>query len=320
MAIILQSPGRGCQSPYRSAGFLGPPAVTLADHWQVPQQRLHADHIAALVRQAQVHLEASRQRQEADANARRSHLVLTPGQDVMLKTTNLNLFHWPSKKLFPLWIGPFEVLRVVSPVSYELALPRHWHIHDVFHVNLLKPYRCNGQQHPPSPFTYLAGQPYEYEVERILDHWPPATSIQRGLSSKVLKGMKFLVRWRHATSQDDSWEPYSNLKHAPESLVCGLWVCKVQHCCTSVEESCPEKAAHPAVSQMHCSRTDIGSSERPLIILQPQSWLWHTTLSCYFSYFPLQANWSNLVTGCAAFGSNQLRQTLSVYSWAHCVT
>ena len=123
------------------------------------QQRLHADHIAALVRQAQVHLGAAKQRQEADANARRSHLVLTPGQGVMLKTISLKLSHWPSKKLFPLWIGPFEVLRVASPVSYELALPRHWHIHDVFHVNLLKPYRCNGQQHPSSPFTYLAGQP-----------------------------------------------------------------------------------------------------------------------------------------------------------------
>ena len=182
------------------------------------QQRLNADRISAIVKMAQGHLTMARNRQKQYANARRSDVQFQPGQDVMLKTANLNLSHWPSKKLFPLWVGPFRVLKKVSPVSYELELPRHWQIHDVFHVNLLKPYRDNGQGHAPSPFTYLAGQPYEYEVDHILDHWPAKVRIQKGLANKVLKGMQFLVRWRFAGPEADTWEPYSNLKHAPEPL------------------------------------------------------------------------------------------------------
>ena len=46
-------------------------------------------------------------------------------------------------------------------------------MHNVFHVSLLKPYKDNGQQHPPPPYTLIGGQNYEYEVEQILDHQPP---------------------------------------------------------------------------------------------------------------------------------------------------
>ena len=136
------------------------------------QQRLNADAITALVDKTTEFLHAARNKQQQDADKHRSDLVFKADDQVMLKTKNLNLTHWPSKKLFPLWLGPFTVLKQVNPVSYELALPRHWKIHDVFHVNLLKPYRDNGQGHPPSPFTDLAGQPYEYEVDHIVDHHP----------------------------------------------------------------------------------------------------------------------------------------------------
>ena len=136
----------------------------------------------------------------------------------MLKTKNLNLLHWPSRKLFPLWVGPFEIAEQVNAVSYRLVLPQHWRIHDVFHVSLLKEYRDNGQDHPPSPFTYIAGQPYEYEVEEILAHWPAEVQMGLDMPNKVLNPMYFLVRWKYSSAAHDSWEPYQNLRHAPESL------------------------------------------------------------------------------------------------------
>ena len=135
-----------------------------------------------------------------------------------MKTKNLNLSHWPSRKLFPLWMGPFTVLHQVNPVSYELHIPRHWRIHDVFHVNLLKPWKDNGQGHPPSPFTYLAGQPYEYEVDSIIDHWPRSVQSMNDLPLKARKNMKFLVRWRHYGADHDTWEPFINLRHAPAAI------------------------------------------------------------------------------------------------------
>ena len=183
------------------------------------QQRLHADYIAALTEHARLCYVHSRHKQQQYANNKRSLLTFTPGQQCMLKTKNLNLRHWPAKKLFPLWLGPFEIDSQCGKVSYRLVLPAHWPIHDVFHVNLLKPYRDNGQDHPPSPFNYLHGQEFEYEVERIIAHKPADIPVQKGYPIRVLRKMTFLVRWKYSTAEHDSWEPHENLRHAPESLV-----------------------------------------------------------------------------------------------------
>ena len=182
------------------------------------QQRLNADAITAMVQSVKATLQESRNRQKQYADQHRSHLVFKPNDEVMLKTKNLNLAHLPSKKLFPLWMGPFTVLKQVNPVSYELAIPTHWKIHDVFHVNLLKPYKDNGQGHAPAPFTYLAGHDNEFEVDCILDHSPKSIQVQPGLSPSVLDKLTLLVRWKHYSADHNSWEPYSNLKHAPLAL------------------------------------------------------------------------------------------------------
>ena len=118
------------------------------------QQRLQADRISALVHSARQVLVAARYRQKQYADQHRSHLAFVLHDKVMLKTKFLNLRDWPSKKLFPLWLGPFEVDKVVSAVAYRLVLPAFWKVHDVFHVSLLKPYRSNGQEHAPNPATY----------------------------------------------------------------------------------------------------------------------------------------------------------------------
>ena len=49
-----------------------------------------------------------------------------------------------------------------------------------------------------TPFTYIAGQPLEYEVDGILDHRPNSIAVERGLLPSVLKKLEFLVRWRHS--------------------------------------------------------------------------------------------------------------------------
>ena len=52
----------------------------------------------------------------------------------------------------------------------------------------------------------------------LVDHWPPNITIERGMPAKVLRGMYFLVKWKYASDAQSSWEPFENLKHAPESL------------------------------------------------------------------------------------------------------
>ena len=43
-------------------------------------------------------------------------------------------------KLSPRYIGPFEILRTVGDVTYELALPPDLSVHPVFHVSMFRRY------------------------------------------------------------------------------------------------------------------------------------------------------------------------------------
>ena len=62
------------------------------------------------------------------------------GDQVWLEATNLKFTHQKSK-LLPKRYGPFKIIKEVSPVAFQLALPPSWNIHDVFHASLLTPYR-----------------------------------------------------------------------------------------------------------------------------------------------------------------------------------
>ena len=43
-------------------------------------------------------------------------------------------------KLVPIFYGPFEILDNTGLVTYELALPTHIRVHNVFHASLLNKY------------------------------------------------------------------------------------------------------------------------------------------------------------------------------------
>jgi hypothetical protein len=55
----------------------------------------------------------------------------------MLEYTNKR----PSRKLDYQQLGSFKIIAHINPVSYHLEFPLTIHIHPVFHVSLLEPYK-----------------------------------------------------------------------------------------------------------------------------------------------------------------------------------
>ena len=92
------------------------------------------------------------------------------GEQVWLEGTNLRLSH-PTTKLAPRQYGPFTITKIISPVVYQLELPGHWAIHNIFHASLLTPYKEteeHGTNYVQPPPDIIEGEE-EYEVERIMN-------------------------------------------------------------------------------------------------------------------------------------------------------
>lgn len=63
--------------------------------------------------------------------------------------TNLSPFEASSRRLSPCYIGPYEVIKIVSPTALKLALPPTLRIHPVFHVSQVKPVVTSPLWAPP---------------------------------------------------------------------------------------------------------------------------------------------------------------------------
>ncbi|XP_057526581.1 uncharacterized protein LOC130805813 [Amaranthus tricolor] len=115
-------------------------------------------------------------------------------------------------KLSPKFIGPFEILRRVGEVSYELALPPSLaKVHNVFHVSQLRKY-----VHDPS--HVLAHEPllieeslvYEERPIRILD-----TRVKELRNSRI---PLVKVLWSNHGVEEATWEKEIDMRERYPNL------------------------------------------------------------------------------------------------------
>ena len=120
------------------------------------------------------------------------------GEWVWLEAKYLAL-PYTSTKLAPKHHRPFQIMREISPVAYQLTLPRAWMIHNVFHSSLLTHYKetCESGAQFQCPPPELIGNKEEYEVEQIINHRHYGKCHQ----------LQYLICWKGYSAADDTLEP-----------------------------------------------------------------------------------------------------------------
>ncbi|KAL0148306.1 hypothetical protein M9458_056368, partial [Cirrhinus mrigala] len=124
---------------------------------------------------AHVHLQGAVRRTQVQANRRRRpNPPYEPGQWVWLSTRDLRL-RLPCKKLCPRYVGPFKIIKQITPVSFRLDLPAEYRISPTFHVSLFKPAGApEGVENldetaPQGPPPVIIDNEEVYRVNTILD-------------------------------------------------------------------------------------------------------------------------------------------------------
>ncbi|KAL8112864.1 hypothetical protein AgCh_020246 [Apium graveolens] len=145
------------------------------------------------------------------ADQSRKDVLFEPGDKVLLKISPWKgLTRFGKKgKLSPRYIGPFEVLRQVGKVAYELALPPHMqHLHNVFHVSLLKKYNVDASHVIElEPIEIQQDLFYVEQPVQILDRK------EKTLRNKVVPLVRVL--WRNPKIEESTWELESEMREKP---------------------------------------------------------------------------------------------------------
>jgi len=100
------------------------------------------------------------------------------------------------KKLADQMLGPFEIVKKVSSLAYELKLPNNMRCHPVFHVSLLEPYYENefsDRNNRKRRNIKLTTDTMDKVPEKIID-----MRTYRGKN-------RFLVSWKGLDSTEDTW-------------------------------------------------------------------------------------------------------------------
>ncbi|XP_074377574.1 uncharacterized protein LOC141719092 [Apium graveolens] len=157
----------------------------------------------------QYRLIEAQDRQSKYADQSRKDMEFEEGDLVLLKVSPWKgLTRFGKKgKLSPRYVGPFEILKRVGKVAYELALPPHMeHIYNVFHVSMLKKYN-------PDSKHVIEYEPVELQ-EDLSYVESPIEILEEGenkvLRNKVVKLVRVL--WRNLKVKESTWEFESDMR------------------------------------------------------------------------------------------------------------
>nr|GEX64092.1 putative reverse transcriptase domain-containing protein [Tanacetum cinerariifolium] len=152
--------------------------------------------------QIRQHLQAARYRQRNYANVRRKPLEFQDEDRVMLKISpRKGIIRFKKReKQNPRYIGPFKILRRISPVAYKLELPEELsNVHKTFHVSNLK--KCLSNESLIIPMKELKLDDKLNFVEEPVEIMDREIKQLRQSLIPIIK-----VRWNSKRGPEYTWE------------------------------------------------------------------------------------------------------------------
>ena len=128
---------------------------------------------------------------------------LQVGDEVLVDSTVLLPLgrHAINRKVSPRFLGPYRVLRKISPEAYEIQLPSTSRAHKTLSIRFLRRVVPTHEKFPlrPKPPTDARAEALmDYVVDKILGH--------RGTK----RSLRFKVRWLGYPDSEATWEPIQN--------------------------------------------------------------------------------------------------------------
>ncbi|KAL0540962.1 hypothetical protein IC582_020988 [Cucumis melo] len=179
---------------------------------EVGEQRLMGPELVQstneTIQKIRSHMHTAQSRQKSYADVRWKDLEFEVGDKVFLKVAPIRgvLRFERRGKLSPRFVGPFEVLERIGPVTYRMALPPSLStVHDVFHVSMLRKY-------VPDPSHVVDYEPLEID-ENLSYTEQPVGVLAREV--KVLRNREIpLVKilWRNHRVEEATWEREDDMR------------------------------------------------------------------------------------------------------------
>ncbi len=174
----------------------------------IPAAETLATRLREIHEEAEAMLKISIERYKEQADKKRAEQPpFEVGDKVWLNRKHIKTDR-PTEKLDYRRLGPYKITELVGKRAARLELPLSMKIHNVFHVSLLEKWKpdLHGRNPIPLPPVVTPTGEEEWEVEKVLN-----SKIERGK-------MKFLVKWKGYSLEENSWEPESNLENAKDAI------------------------------------------------------------------------------------------------------
>ncbi|KAL0345666.1 UNVERIFIED_CONTAM: Transposon Tf2-11 polyprotein [Sesamum radiatum] len=155
-------------------------------------------------------LEKAQKRMKKYADQNRRFIEFSAGDLVMVKVLDPRLSkssRGRDPRLMQKYVGHLPIMKRIGMVAYRIELPSWWKIHNVFHLSQLKKYSADREddiRNQPSRPQLELTKTKEKVAEAILNH--------RVTSTATREHIKYLVKWKGCSSEENTWERVTNLK------------------------------------------------------------------------------------------------------------